>query len=506
MAGVLGLGATVATVPGAAAPAEAATAEHGDVVSTTTTSYSIQGLDLPLEAIQITYRTRNMRGEAVDNVTTVIRPVVPLGASKVVSYESFYDSLNPADQPSTVIAGGQGLGAGIVNVETAVIAPLLLQGYTVNIPDTEGQSADFAAGPEYGYTTIDSLRAIRQVPATGVGDDAPIGMIGYSGGAIAAEWAAELAPSYAPEVADDLVGTAIGGVLVHPGHNLHYIDGSQVWAGVAPMAIVGIARAFGVDLQPYLSDYGKQVFAELQDASIAEVLGAYPGLTWAQLTKPEYAVPESVGPYVELANRLIMGTGGTPTSPMFIGQGTGGELEGTQASADYGTGDGVMIAGDVRALAKQYCDRGVTVQYDEYALSHFTATAQWIPSAMTWLTSRFAGIAAPTDCDSIAAGNSLAPIQAVASSTQASAVTPHVLSWSKKLRKHARAGRWVAVSPTRVSGGTATYTWTVGKRVVKQGASPRLKVRRAWRGKRVRVTVVVPGVGSRRYGFGSVSR
>ena len=65
----------------------------------------------------------------------------------------------------------------------------------------------------------------------------PIGLIGYSGGAIASEWAAELAPSYAPAVSKRIVGTAIGGVLVHPGHNLHYIDGSLVWSGVQPAAL-----------------------------------------------------------------------------------------------------------------------------------------------------------------------------------------------------------------------------------------------------------------------------
>ena len=35
-------------------------------------------------------------------------------------------------------------------------------------------------------------------------------MIGYSGGAIASEWAAELAPTYAPDVNQKLIGSAIG--------------------------------------------------------------------------------------------------------------------------------------------------------------------------------------------------------------------------------------------------------------------------------------------------------
>lgn len=83
------------------------------------------------------------------------------------------------------------------------------------------------------------------------------GLMGYSGGAIASNWAAALAPSYAPEVNDKLVGFAEGGLFVAPMHNLKYVDGSLVWSGVIPMAIIGVSRSYDIDLQPYLSDYGK---------------------------------------------------------------------------------------------------------------------------------------------------------------------------------------------------------------------------------------------------------
>lgn len=382
----------------------------GTPLKTRTVPYSVQGVATPLPALQVLYRTRDARGRAVANVTTVVRPQLSTGAAKVVSYQSFYDSLNPEDEPSSAIAGGQGMGKGIANAETLFIAPLLTAGYTVNIPDTEGQHADFAAGPEYGYTTLDSVRAISRVKTSGVGTTSKVGLLGYSGGAIASEWAAELAPSYAPDVAKRVVGTAAGGVLVKPSTNLHYVEGTPIWSGVLPMALIGIARAYGADLSPYTSTRGKQIIAELQKASIGDALGHYPGLTWKDIAKPAYPTPESVPVYVRLANKLIMGTGGTPTSPLFIGQGTRGELEGTPGSATSGEGDGVMVAGDVRSLLRQYCGKGVTVSYREYPLSHTTTVAAWAPEAYAWLLSRFAGTKAPNTCGSIAQGNSLAPI------------------------------------------------------------------------------------------------
>lgn len=385
----------------------------GTVLKTRMLPYHVAGIPLPVSAVQLLYRSTGELGQPTVNVTSVLRPPLSFGPSNVVSYQSFYDSLNPEDEPSYAISGGLTLGGLIPTAESALIAPSLLSGETVVVPDTEGETADFAAGPEYGLNTLDSLRAALSSPATGLTAASKVGLIGYSGGAIATEWAAELAPSYAPEVNARIVGAAMGGVLVDPAHNLHYVEGSSIWAGVIPMALIGVSRAFQIDLTPYLSEYGLQLYDKLQHASIAEVLGAYPGLTWAQLAKPQYPTPESVPVYVQAANQLIMGSRGTPTSPLFIGQGAGGELEGTPGDKPgIGRGDGVMITGDVRSLAREYCNRGVAVQYEQYEdLSHVPSALVWLPEATAWLAGRFTGLTAPQDCSEIAAGNSLAPIE-----------------------------------------------------------------------------------------------
>ena len=106
-----------------------------------------------------------------------------------------------------------------------------------------------------------------------------------------------------------------------------------------------------------------------------------------------------------------MGTGGTPTAPLFIGQGALGELEGTAGNKPgIGEGDGVMIAGDVRTLAREYCERGDKVLYDQYELGHVTAAVPWIATAVPWLAARFAGVSAPQSCGHIEPGNPLTPI------------------------------------------------------------------------------------------------
>ncbi|WP_430332845.1 lipase family protein [Rhodococcus sp. ACT016] len=396
----------------------------GTVLKTRTLPYSVVNVPTPLKAIQVLYRSTDALGRPSANVTSILRPP-NAEPGKVVSYQSFYDSLNPDDGPSRAIAGNSpiggwtpsgrnfGLGGTLASSEAALFGPLLALGYTVVIPDTEGPDADFAAGPEYGTMTLDSLRAARSVPEAGITADARIGLMGYSGGSIATNWASILAPAYAPEINEDLIGAAQGGVLVNPANNLRYASGSLGWGGVVGMAVVGVARSYDVDFDRYLSDRGREVVARLEDASIANVIAQYPGLTWREMVKPEYEDPNSVPEYVDTVNKINMGTAPIPTIPMFIAQAGNGALEGTPPGGPgVGRGDGIMVAADVRALANRYCDAGLAIQYDEYdTLSHVPGALLWLPGALSWLHDRMVGIPAPTNCGHIPPGNPLDPVR-----------------------------------------------------------------------------------------------
>jgi hypothetical protein len=384
----------------------------GTVLKTRSVQFHLAGIELPITAVQLLYRSTSELGKPTVNVTSVLLPPVKLSTS-VISYQSFYDSLSTADDPSYAISTGGLPGGEIAQVESGLVTPALLAGETVVIPDTEGEEAAFAAGPVYGYNTLDSLRAALSSPATGLTSTAKIGMLGYSGGAIATEWAAQEAPTYAPDINSGLVGAAIGGVLVDPAHNLKYVEGSSSWASIIPMALDGLSRAFHLDLTPYLTEYGQELLTKDQHDSITNETST-PGLTWSQIAKPQYPTPESIKVFVKTANKLIVGREGTPTVPLLIGQGNGGEeFEGTSGTKPgIGPGDGVMIAGDVRTLAREWCSRGVAVKFTEYQhLGHIEGAVPWLPEAATWLAERFAGLEAPQDCSEIAPGNLLEPIK-----------------------------------------------------------------------------------------------
>jgi len=384
----------------------------GTVLKSRTISWHVAGISLPITVNQLLYRSTTVLGTPTVNVTSVLLPPVPSPTPHLVAYNSFYDSTTTDDDPSYSFSGAPyDEGRQLTTIETGDIAALLLSGDTVSVADTEGEQADFATGPEYGMLTLDGIRAALASPLDSLTASTPVALMGYSGGAIATGWAAQMAPRYAPEVNGLLVGATMGGVLIEPDHNLHYVEGSSTWAGVMPMALVGITRAYHVSMKPYLTVYGQQVMQSLKATSINNAESDYPGITWSQIAKPQYPQPETIPVFVKVANRLILGHDALPTVPLQIDQGDQGELDGTNNNQPgIGPGDGVMIAGDVRTYAREACAAGDPVDYTETPLTHELTEPVWSAAALSWIASRFAGVSAPSDCPSIAPGNPLDPV------------------------------------------------------------------------------------------------
>lgn len=366
----------------------------GTVLRSRTVPFMTGYLTLPFTTTQVLYRTTGEFGQPTVTVATVIRPLMT--STKLVSYQMAYDSLGPQCDPSYTVQGGnQGYGSN--EAESVLAAAYAALGDTVVLPDYEGEHLDWLAGREEGYNTLDGIRAAEnalKLPAT-----TSVGMVGYSGGAIATEFASELAPSYAPSL--QIVGVAEGGVLADIEHNLSYVNGSRDWSGVLPAVLVALDRSLGVrNIGQYESTYGTELTNDVSDQCINSFLGSYPGLTIQKLAKPQYANVFSIPSVVKVANGLIMGRGGAPKWPVFIGV---GDVD--------GTGDGVMIAGDDEGLAHTYCERGVPVQFSEYrGDDHVHAVVPFEESALTFLSNLLAGGLAVDDCGSIGVGNSLAPL------------------------------------------------------------------------------------------------
>lgn len=373
---------------------------HGTALKERSVTLGIATVGTPLPAEQILYRTTDAVGKPALSVTTVVLPLTGTAAPKVAAYLSFYDALSTICDPSYTQRGGS---PGNANESTAVIEQGLIEalraaGDIVTVPDFEDERVDYVAGTESGMSTLDGITAT--LSALKLGADTPVGLMGYSGGSIAADWAAELAPHYVPTM--NIVGTAMGGIPVDLAHNLRYINGSASWSDVMPASMVGITRSFHIDFAKYLSPYGKKIVAAESHECIGEMLGAYPHLTIKQLLKPRYADVYRVPIFRETLNKLIMGTApGHPTEPMLM---VAGILD--------GTGDGVMVEQDEQQLAYEYCHQGVPVDFERLVkLDHDDAGAAFFPQGIAYLNARFLGLPPLDNCKTIPVGSSLAPLK-----------------------------------------------------------------------------------------------
>src|SRR5262249_37625989 len=143
-------------------------------------------------------------GNAAATPALVIVPDLPApagGKRPLVSYQVAEDSLATKCAPSYQLQQGVPPENLVAQAEILLIDGLLEHGWSVVVPDYQGPDSAYGAGLQSGRMTLDGIRAAESLPQAEVdGSRTKVGMMGYSGGSIATGWAAELQPSYEPEL------------------------------------------------------------------------------------------------------------------------------------------------------------------------------------------------------------------------------------------------------------------------------------------------------------------
>ncbi|GED96304.1 lipase [Gordonia crocea] len=352
-------------------------------------------LPLNVDAWLISYRSTNTRGEAIPAVATVAKPKGPRTSktTRVLSYQIAEDGTALYCSPSYQLQMGSIpsniSGNADASAEGLLINSSLAAGWTLVIPDHQGPDSAYAAGPLAGRITLDGIRAAKNFRPARISDDAKITMTGYSGGAIATGWAAELKKSYAPEL--NVVGAAMGGVPADITDLLNNANGGLT-SGLIMGGMIGVAREY-----PELERFMRQRMNPLGQALVAAKNPLC--LTYHSVIAPfvnikglfnlpgdplAYPTPRKV------LNQLRMSRT-TPDFPVLI----------TQAVMDE-----VVPVGQVDRTVKRYCSRpGAQIDYvRDHFSEHVTLAALSYPSSMVWLNDRFNGKPAKKGCSRFEAG------------------------------------------------------------------------------------------------------
>jgi Secretory lipase len=369
----------------AAQPASLAGDKPGQILKSRPVTIKAVGFSVPYQAWQIQYVSENTAGQLQADVATVVKPASPSPTPRLLSYQPAIDSDSPTCQPSYVLTqspvklGFESLG-GLESF--AAVATGTSLGYTVVIPNFEGPDNEWTAGVEEGYGTLDGIRAAENfAPLDLDGAATPVGLMGYSGGSQASEFAAEEAPTYAPEL--DIVGAAIGGLPVNIGHIAAKADGG-LFAGVYFAAAVGIARAYPqIDIDSLLTPAGKQMVKAISAMCIEQFVPTYLFQRIESYTKGGLNPLDDPTIQQVIADDT-MGVVGVPRIPMQIYMATFDEL---------------VVTPDVTTLVGRYCAAGETIQYIQFPLAdHITAEAEGLPGAIAYMQARFAGDPPPSTC------------------------------------------------------------------------------------------------------------
>src|SRR6266566_4233753 len=237
---------------------------HGTIIRCRPVASPVTGAT----AWQVLYLSSTVTGAATAVSGTVLVPTAAYqGTRPVVAYAAGTQGWGDQCAPSKEMAVGS-------FDEQFAVNNLLSKGWAVAVTDYPGLGTPgdetYNVGIPEGYAVLDSLRAALHLPAAGLSAAAPLGIEGYSQGGGAADWAAQLQPSYAPGL--HLSGVAGGGTPANLQAVAANINGTA-WTAFLLGTAIGFNAAYpDLNLRQYLTPAGQAAWNQLDSQCQVDAL------------------------------------------------------------------------------------------------------------------------------------------------------------------------------------------------------------------------------------------
>ncbi len=241
---------------------------------------------------------------------------------------------------------------------------------------------------------LDAARAVKALPGSRIGDDNPIGFWGYSQGGGAAASAAEMQPSYAPDL--DVRGTYAGGPPADLRAVAAALDGGLA-TGLLGYAVNSIYAGYPetrADIDGALAPAGRQALDEIAAQCVPETIARYglhrtprvdEGRTLARRTHRRAAVGERGGR--RAAHRTVDAR--EPGADR-----AGAQRRPDSAQPGHSTGRRlVRSGGDGRVPPEE-----IPPIAPGFVVGHGLPMVSGLPSALDWMIDRFDGVPARSGC------------------------------------------------------------------------------------------------------------
>ena len=335
-------------------------------------------------AYNLLYRSTDSLFQPAWAVTTIFVPQqvhetqgVSDSNSTLVSYQYAYDSADLNSSPSY----------SLYTSSVDDISLLLSKGWFVNVPDYEGPFAAYTAGLNSGFATLDSTRAVLSA-SLGLSSRSRYAMWGYSGGALASEWAAELQALYAPEL--NFSGAALGGLTPNITSVLTTVN-KQANAGLIPPGLLGLFSQYPA-LEDFLlsklkvgGPFNQTGFLAARNMNITETDTAFYMQDIAEYFWEGFSFLRDPAIRHVLYNNGQMGFHGLPQMPLYI----------YKAIADE-----ISPIGDTDGLVERFCRAGVMILYRKNTIGgHVAESLNGREAAVRWLVDMLTTGMSSTTCE-----------------------------------------------------------------------------------------------------------
>jgi fermentation-respiration switch protein FrsA (DUF1100 family) len=246
-------------------------------------AYLVPGVRIRCRVLRILYRSTGATGEPTAVSGTVLIPRSRArGPRPLIGYAVGTHGIGDVAAPSRLLARGREWEAGL-------IAMVLARGWAVAITDYEGLGTPgdhtYMVGRALGPNVLDAMRAARHLDPDELPVEGPAAIMGYSEGGAAAAWAAQLQPTYAPDV--PLLAVAAGAAAADVETAGPSLDGTFFSFFIAYGGI-GYAAAYPeLDLDTYLTPMARKGIAAMRESTIFQA--ALFGPRWvhsSDLTQP----------------------------------------------------------------------------------------------------------------------------------------------------------------------------------------------------------------------------
>ncbi|MET8248086.1 lipase family protein [Streptomyces sp. NPDC005202] len=358
---------------------------------------------LPGRATRLMYKSTDSNGQPVAVTGAYIepsaswkggvpRPLVAVAPGTMGQGDQCAASLG-LEHP--LVLNGQTVSVGY---EDLSIYRLLAEGAAVVVTDYVGLGTTdrlhtYVNRVDESHAVLDAIRAARALTGASVTSASRVGLFGYSQGGGATAAAAELQPTYAPDV--PLAGTYAGAPPADLTEVTKAIDGSDL-AGALGWSLNGFLQS-DPDLGPiadaHLNAAGKAALADLSTMCVGDALFKYGSAQSTTWTSDGQSVSDIIR--------------STPELQAFLDSQRIGRLK-PAGSVRVATGinDNLVPHAQARQLAVDWCRKGADITYKPVALpdvgdgliNHFGPLLTDQGNAISWLIDRLSDKPAASNC------------------------------------------------------------------------------------------------------------